>query len=160
MSFKDKAKVKAEEWDIEGKAEKLASELGRAAHEAKVKAAQLADENRDKVAGVLDKAGAKIDERTEGKYSDKIAKAKEQVNKGVSKLAEQRPTTRTSDSRTDPFAQTTDADPANPASPDNSDNPWAQATQDPWEQAPETARPSSPGPAGSASGSGPQDSTG
>ena len=84
-------KAKAEEWDVQGKAEKLAAEVDKLAQEAKDKAATYADENRHKVAGGLDKAGAKIDERTKGQYSDKIVKAKEQVAKGVDKLAEQRP---------------------------------------------------------------------
>ncbi len=91
MSFMDKMKAKAEEWDVQGKAEKLAAEVDKVAHEAKDKAATYADENRDKVASGLDKAGAKIDERTKGQYADKIVKAKEQVAKGVDKLAEQRP---------------------------------------------------------------------
>ncbi len=95
MGFLDdvsrKVKAKAEEWDVQGKAEKLAAEVDKVAHEAKDKAAAYADENRDKVSGALDKAGATIDERTKGQYSDKIVKAKEQVEKGVGKLAEQRP---------------------------------------------------------------------
>ena len=95
MGFMDdvsrKVKAKAEEWDVQGKADKLAAEVDKVAHEAKDKAATYADENRHKVASGLDKAGAKIDERTEGKYSDKIGKAKEQVAKGVDRLAEQRP---------------------------------------------------------------------
>jgi hypothetical protein len=86
-----KVKAKAEEWDVQGKAEKLAAEVDKVAHEAKDKAAAYADENRDKVSGALDKAGATIDERTKGQYSDKIVKAKQQVEKGVEKLAEQRP---------------------------------------------------------------------
>jgi ElaB/YqjD/DUF883 family membrane-anchored ribosome-binding protein len=86
-----KVKAKAEEWDVQGKAEKLAAEVDKVAHEAKDKAAAYADENRDKVSGALDKAGATIDQRTKGQYSDKIVKAKQQVEKGVDKLAEQRP---------------------------------------------------------------------
>ena len=73
MTFMDKLKSKAEEFDLQGKADRLA------------------DENRDKVERVLDKAGAAIDERTEGKYAIKVARAKQQVSKGVDKLAEQRP---------------------------------------------------------------------
>ena len=84
-------KAKAEEWDVQGKAEKLSAEVDKLAHEAKDKAATYADENRDKVTSGLDKAGAKIDERTKGQYADKIVKAKEQVAKGVDRLAEQRP---------------------------------------------------------------------
>src|SRR3954447_17764266 len=95
MSFFDdvsrKVKQKAEEWDVQGKAEKLATEVDKVAHEAKDKAAGLADDNRDKIRQNLDKAGAKIDERTEGKYADKVARAKETVAGGVDRLAEQRP---------------------------------------------------------------------
>ena len=86
-----RVKHKAVEWDVQGKAEKVAAELDKVAHEAKDKAAQLADENRGKIRENLDKAGAKIDERTEGKYADKVAKAKDTVVGGVDKLAEQRP---------------------------------------------------------------------
>jgi ElaB/YqjD/DUF883 family membrane-anchored ribosome-binding protein len=95
MSFFDdvsrKVKQKAEEWDVQGKAEKFAAEVDKVAHEAKDKAAELADDNRGKIRENLDKAGAKIDERTEGKYADKVAKAKDTVVGGVDRLAEQRP---------------------------------------------------------------------
>jgi ElaB/YqjD/DUF883 family membrane-anchored ribosome-binding protein len=86
-----RVKHKAVEWDVQGKAEKVAAELDKVAHEAKDKAAELADENRGKIRENLDKAGAKIDERTEGKYADKVAKAKDTVAGGVDKLADQRP---------------------------------------------------------------------
>jgi len=91
MTFMDKLKRKAEELDLQGKAGQLADGATKAAQRAKEKAGALADENRDKVGNVLDKAGVAIDERTEGKYADKVAKAKQQVSKGVDKLAEQRP---------------------------------------------------------------------
>jgi len=91
MTFMDRLKRRAEELDLQGRADQLAEAAAKAAHQAKDKAAELADENRDKVGNVLDKAGAAIDERTQGKYADKVAKAKVQVAKGVDKLAEQRP---------------------------------------------------------------------
>ena len=95
MSFLDdvtrKVKQKAVEWDVQGKAEKVAAEFDRVAHDAKDKAAEYADDNRGKIRDGLDKAGAKIDERTDGKYAEKVAKAKETVSGGVDKLAEQRP---------------------------------------------------------------------
>ena len=95
MSFFDdvtrKVKQKAEEWDVQGKAEKFAEGVEHAAKEAKDKAAEYADENRGRIREGLDKAGAKFDERTDGKYDDKTAKAKEKVSGGVDKLAEQRP---------------------------------------------------------------------
>lgn len=131
-----KAKAKAEEWDVQGKAEKLASEVEKVAHEAKDKAAQLADENRDKVAGALDKAGAKLDERTEGKYGDKIRKAKEQVNKGVVKLAEQRPAAATGVA--DPWEQAPETPgAAGSGSPwPRAASPWAATTDSPFPAAP------------------------
>lgn len=90
MSFLDKIKQKAEDLDLETKAKELAEAAAKAAQQAKEKAGEIAHEQRDKVEEVLDKAGHAIDEKTEGKYHDKVAKAKDTVVKGVDKIAEQR----------------------------------------------------------------------
>ncbi|GGB23999.1 hypothetical protein GCM10011492_12380 [Flexivirga endophytica] len=66
---------------------------GDAAQQAKEKAGKLAHENRDKFAGVLGKLTSKIDEKTQGKYHDKLEKAQDAALKGADKLAEQRPDT-------------------------------------------------------------------
>jgi uncharacterized protein YjbJ (UPF0337 family) len=91
MTFIDKLKSKADELDLQGKADRLADAATKAAKQVREKVGELADENRDRVESVLDKAGAAIDERTEGKYAIKVARAKQRVSKGVDKLAEQRP---------------------------------------------------------------------
>ena len=91
MTFMDKLKSKAEELDLQGKADRLVDAAIRAAQQSREKIGELADENCDNVERVLDKAGAAIDERTEGKYADKVAKAKDTVAGSVDKLAEQRP---------------------------------------------------------------------
>lgn len=91
MTFMDKLKRRAEELDLQGKADQLADAASKAAHQAKDKAAELANDNRAKIGTTLDKAGAAIDKQTEGKYADKVAKAKQRVSEGVDKLAEQRP---------------------------------------------------------------------
>ncbi len=91
MGFLDRVKQKAEEYDVLGKAERAAAEIEKASQQAVGKAGELAHENRDKVSAGLDKAGQAIDSRTEGKYADKVAKAKGAVAKGVDKVAEQRP---------------------------------------------------------------------
>lgn len=88
MSFMDKMKQKAEEYDLENKAKKLQEAATQAAHQARGKAGELATEHRDKIDGVIGKASAAIDEHTEGKYTDKIGKAKDQIHKGVDKVAE------------------------------------------------------------------------
>ena len=90
MTFMDKLKQRAEELDLQHKADQFADAATKAAHDARERVGELAYENRAKVAEVVDKAGAKVDERTDGKYADKVAKAKQQVAKGVDKLAEQR----------------------------------------------------------------------
>lgn len=91
MSFLDKLKHKAEELDLPTKANQLADQAKEAAQQAKEKAGELAHENRGRIEDLADKAGHAIDERTGGKYADKIAKAKEQVTRGVDKVAEGRP---------------------------------------------------------------------
>jgi len=88
VSFIDKLKHQADELGLSEKASHMVEEAKKVAGQAKEKAGDLAVENRERVEGVLDKAGAKIDEKTDGKYADKIAKAKEQVTKGVDKIAE------------------------------------------------------------------------
>jgi uncharacterized protein YjbJ (UPF0337 family) len=88
VSLIDKLKHQADELGLREKASHLMEEAKKVAGQAKEKAGDLAVDNRARVEGALDKAGAKIDEKTEGKYADKIAKAKSQVTKGVDKIAE------------------------------------------------------------------------
>jgi ElaB/YqjD/DUF883 family membrane-anchored ribosome-binding protein len=91
MSFLDKMRQKAEELDLDTKARELADAAAKAAQQAREKAGEIAHEQRDKVEEVLDKAGRAIDDKTEGKYHDKVVKAKDTVVKGVDQLAQQRP---------------------------------------------------------------------
>ncbi len=73
MGFLDKAKEKAE----------LAVEKAKEAAE---KAATKIEET-----GVVDKAAAFADEKTKGKYSDKIAKAASSAKESVGKLTPEEP---------------------------------------------------------------------
>lgn len=88
MSFLDKLKKKAEELDLETKAKQLQEAATQAAAQAREKAGDFAAENREKIDGYVETASAKIDEKTEGKYADKVAKVREQVDRGVDKVAE------------------------------------------------------------------------
>lgn len=78
MSFADKLKAKASQLNLDTKAQ-----------QAKEKAAVLAENNRDKIAGAVGKAGQTIDAKTGGKHSDKIRKAQDAALKGVDKVAQQ-----------------------------------------------------------------------
>lgn len=98
-SFVDKLKAKADELHLKEKVdelhlkekvEELADQADKLTRQAAGKVGEVTHENRDKVEGFLDKAAAKVDEQTGGKYHDKIAKARESASKGVEKVAEQR----------------------------------------------------------------------
>lgn len=88
MSFMDKLKKKAEELDLETKAKHLQEAATQAAKQAREKAGDYAAQNREKIDGYVETATTKIDEKTEGKYADKVAKVREQVDRGVDKVAE------------------------------------------------------------------------
>ncbi|GGK58306.1 antitoxin [Nocardia camponoti] len=47
------------------------------------KGKETVEQNADKITGAVDKAGDFIDEKTKGKYSDKIGKATEAAKKAV-----------------------------------------------------------------------------
>lgn len=76
MGFIDKIKAKATELGLDEKAQL-----------AKEKAVAAADGNRDKIAGAVSKAGDAVNEKTGGKYADKVAKAQGAAMSGVDKVA-------------------------------------------------------------------------
>jgi hypothetical protein len=88
MSFMDKLKKKAEELDLETKARHLQDAATQAAKQAREKAGDYAAQNREKIDGYVETATSKIDEKTEGKYADKVAKVRQHVDRGVDKVAE------------------------------------------------------------------------
>jgi DNA integrity scanning protein DisA with diadenylate cyclase activity len=87
----DKLKHEAEKLDLQQKADELTKAANKAAHAATEKAGEVAHQQRHKVEEVLEKAGKAVNEKTEGKYADKVATVKDTVAKGVEKLAEHRP---------------------------------------------------------------------
>jgi hypothetical protein len=93
MSFLDKMKKKAEELELDKKAKDLQAAATTAAKQARVKAGDFTAVNRDKIDGYVEKAATTIDTKTDGKYADKVAKAKHHVGKGVDKVAEGSPST-------------------------------------------------------------------
>ena len=84
----DETPEQAEELDLETRAKQLQDTATQAAKQAREKAGDYAAQNRDKIDGYVETATTKIDEKTEGKYADKVAKVREQVGRGVDKIAE------------------------------------------------------------------------
>lgn len=83
QSFVDKLKTKAEELHLKEKVEGLADQADKLTRQAAGKVGDVTHDNRAKVEDLLDKAAAKVDETTGGKYSDKIAKARKSASHGV-----------------------------------------------------------------------------
>jgi MT0933-like antitoxin protein len=66
--------------------------LDKAKHalgQAKGRAGRLADQHGDKVHQAIDKGGSYLDQRTSGKYSDKIHKAGDSAKGAATRLADQ-----------------------------------------------------------------------
>ena len=96
MTFGEQMKHKADEVGLQGKAKDFGDAVVEVVKAAVGLAAGYASENREKVDGVLDKAVHTIDEKTGGKHADTVTKVREQVDKGLDKLVEQKtPTTPT-----------------------------------------------------------------
>jgi len=82
--------AKARELELEKKLEAFADQADHYLREAAVKAGDYAHDNRERVEETLEKAGAKVDEKTDGKYSRYVEKLKTGVLVGVDWVAEQR----------------------------------------------------------------------
>jgi hypothetical protein len=60
--------------------------LKKAAAEAKDMVVQQVDQHSDQISRGIDKAGSVIDQKTGGKYSDKIAAGQQKVREGLDKV--------------------------------------------------------------------------
>lgn len=78
--------------DFKKSAQKALQEANHAAAKARRTAGEATDANRSKIDAALDKAGRAVDARTDGKYADKVAKARSAAGKGVDFVAKQRTT--------------------------------------------------------------------
>ena len=77
--------------EFKKKVDDLAGKAQDALDRAVEKAGEVAHDKRKDIEDFLDRTGDKIDERTQGKYSDKVEKAKQTLVQGVDRLAERRP---------------------------------------------------------------------
>jgi hypothetical protein len=80
-----------DELDLDRRVNEFSDQAEQAAKRALDKAAEYAHEHRDDVDRLLNRASTSIDERTEGKYADKVTKVRAQLDRGIEKLAERRP---------------------------------------------------------------------
>src|SRR5688572_18106767 len=89
--------AKAKEMEIDKKLATFADQADHYLRVAATRAGEYAAENRERVEATLDKAGARVDEKTDGKYHAYVGKVRAGVLLGVDWVAEQRDTAGPSD---------------------------------------------------------------
>ena len=89
MSFGEQLKHKADEVHFQEKAKDFGDAVVEMAKAVMSAAAGYAQQNRGKVDATLDKAEAKIGEKTGAKHADTVTKVRASVDKGIDKLVEQ-----------------------------------------------------------------------
>ncbi|WP_240322851.1 antitoxin [Austwickia chelonae] len=78
--------------DFSQKARKVAGEAAHVTAQARRSAGEMTENRRGQIEAALDQAGRFVDTRTEGKYTTKIAKARQAAGKGVDFVAKQKST--------------------------------------------------------------------
>ena len=89
MSFGEQLKSKADEVHLQEKAKDFGDAIAEMVKAIVSLVAGYAEQNRPKVDGALDKAEAKIGEKTGGKHSETVSKVRAGVDKSLDKLVEQ-----------------------------------------------------------------------
>jgi hypothetical protein len=92
VSFGEQLKSKADEVHLQEKAKDFGDAVIEIAKTVMSLAAGYAQENRGKVDSALDKAEARIGEKTGGKHADTVVKFRASVDKGIDKLVEKHDT--------------------------------------------------------------------
>ena len=88
MSISETLKQKIDEFDLDRRFNDLAIQTERGVNIALDRASEWADQHRSEIAGWIDKAGATVDDKTDGKYAEHVAKVKTGVSATVTKLAD------------------------------------------------------------------------
>lgn len=110
--------AKARELELDKKLSTFADQADHYLRTAASRAGEYAAENRDRVEATLDRAGSKVDEKTDGKYHTYVGKVRDGVLTGVDWVAEQRGTEASADAGT-------------PASGPTTSDTWVDVTDDP-----------------------------
>lgn len=85
-NINDQLKAKIDEIDFDAKISQVTEAAHKAFEQIREQAATLLTGNRGKVDEIIDKAATAFDEKTEGKYHDKVEKAKVSFASGLDKI--------------------------------------------------------------------------
>jgi hypothetical protein len=121
MSFLDRLRRTADELELEARARRLQDSVARTARAARERAGDFTAEHREQIDGYVESASRTIDEKTEGRYADRVAAARESVGRGIDKVADGRPAPASTGTPTGTPAGT----PTTPAAPPGETGPSA-----------------------------------
>ena len=113
--FAETLRAKLEEYDVERHLGDFAAQLEDALRQGVEAIGSLAHEHRDDVVGFLSRTAEALDRRTDGRHAETISEVRGQLERGVERIAEQRP-----DDPTDPTVPT---DPTDPSAPTDQTDP-------------------------------------
>jgi hypothetical protein len=89
--FAETLRAKLEEYDVERHLGDFAAQLEDAVRQGVEAIGSLAHEHRDEVVGFLSRTAEAIDRRTDGRHAETISEVRGQLERGVERIAEQRP---------------------------------------------------------------------
>jgi hypothetical protein len=89
--FPEALRAKLEEYDVERHLEEFAAQVEHVVRQGVETVAALAHEHRDDIGGFLSRTAEALDRRTDGRHAETISQVRGQLERGVDRIAEQRP---------------------------------------------------------------------
>ncbi|MDX6357732.1 MAG: hypothetical protein QOH37_786 [Nocardioidaceae bacterium] len=84
--FGDRIKARLEELDAEGRVGEIVGRAGDAVDRGVARAGELAHQHREQIDGALDRASGRLDLRTDGRFADRISRARTSLDRGVDRI--------------------------------------------------------------------------
>jgi hypothetical protein len=86
----ERIRARFEELGVDGQVSELVGRAEEALSRGAARAGELTHQHREQIDGVLDRAGGRLDLRTEGRYADRINRARHRLDRGVDRIEERR----------------------------------------------------------------------
>ena len=84
-------KAKLEQYEVDRRMSELATMAEQLIEQGRARAGELAREHRGDIDRLLDRATGAVDRRTEGRHAEQLERVRGHVDRGVERLADQRP---------------------------------------------------------------------
>jgi hypothetical protein len=90
-SLGESIRAKLEEYELDRHLDELADTVEHAVRQGVAKVGELAHDHKGDIERLLDRAAGVVDRRTEGKHAATIDQVRGSIERGVDRIAEQRP---------------------------------------------------------------------